>query len=105
MEFVARVWFTLWPPTRRARRDERKRQPLWTGRWHQQETYIQMCTRNPCVFMTTCLILRFVWSSGLSHVYWPVVSTPLSSLKATPLNVAPTAGPGGQRTHSGTRDG
>ena len=35
----------------------------------------------------------------------PEVSTPLSSLKAAPLSVAPTAGPGGQRTHSGTGDG
>lgn len=34
MEFVARGWFTLWPPARRARRDERKRQPLQTGRRH-----------------------------------------------------------------------
>lgn len=34
MEFVARGWFTLWPPARRARRDERKRQALQTGRRH-----------------------------------------------------------------------
>ena len=41
LEFVPRGWFTLWPPARRARRDERKRQPLRTGRIiSRKHTYI-----------------------------------------------------------------